>query len=90
MKPHPIIGEPEVGEEALDLMVERGGTWAAYQNVDLGSPDLGSLRFLQVGAGCTFAEPPERMPDSKIGTGWRLYWIGWVNLETGKIMEVQP
>jgi hypothetical protein len=61
--------------------------WAAFQNHDLGHPDLGHLRFLAIGPGCTFKTPPARMPDTKEVIGWRYILVGKVNLKTGAIEE---
>lgn len=71
--------------EALKQMRERGGNWAAYENHDLGHPDLGHLRFLKYGPDCTLKEPPARYPDTSEGIGWRYVYIGTVNLESGEI-----
>lgn len=61
--------------------------WAAYQNADLSSADCGSLRFLAVGPNNTFRDPPDRYPDSALGTGWRFLFVGWVSLETGEVLR---
>lgn len=73
--------------EALRQMQERGGTWAAYQNADLSSADVGRLQFLKVGPDCTHKEPPTRMPDTPAcGPGWRYPFAGMVDLETGEVI----
>jgi len=82
--------EPDVGEEALAAMRKRGGTWAAYQNMDMGHPDLGGVRCLKIGPDCTFHGPPDRMPDTQHGIGWRYLHVGWVDLETGMIIDCLP
>ena len=64
------------------------GAWYAYQNVALDSSTLGEIRFLKVGPKATFTTPPKRYPDSHLGTGWRHYLCGVVNLETGKVEEI--
>ncbi len=77
-----------IDPDALSQMRERAKPetrWAVYQNQALDSATLGELRFLHVGSGCTFAEPPPRYPDTQFGTGWRHLFIGWVNLDTGEI-----
>lgn len=71
--------------EALEQMNERGGTWAAYENMDMSSRHVGHLQFLKVGCGCTFDTPPSQMPDNTYGVGWRYRYIGYVNLNTGEI-----
>lgn len=73
------------GQEALQAMRTRGGTWAAYQNHALDSADLGHLRFLKIGAGCTFEAPPQRYPDRPDTIGWRYLYVGMVNFATGQI-----
>ena len=67
---------------------DRGQRWYAYQNHDLGSREIGRLRFLKVGPDCTFRVPPDRYPDTPEVIGWRYLLVGIVNLETGKIEEV--
>lgn len=76
-----------IGPEALAQMRERGGNWAAYVNIAMDSAGLGTLQFLQFGAGCTFAEPPARCPDTHLGTGWKFQFAGIVDLTSGKIIE---
>lgn len=76
-----------IGPEALQQMRERGGQWAAYENHDLGHPELGHLQFLKFGPGCTFEKAPERMPDTQTHINWRYVRVGPVNLETGEIEE---
>jgi hypothetical protein len=76
---------PQIAPEVLTILRQRGGTWAVYQNHAMDSADLGGLRFLQVGEGCTIAIAPERYPDSHLGVGWRYLLVGRVNLESGEI-----
>jgi hypothetical protein len=84
-----LIGDAKPEPEALAQMRERGGEWFAYQNMDLGSRDIGHLTFLKVGPGQTFVTPPERRPDFPGGSlGWRYLLVGKVDLETGEIREV--
>ena len=75
--------------QALQAMRDRPGLWAAYENHDLGHPDLGHLRFLKCGPECTLKEPPARYPDTADFIGWRYVYIGTVNLETGEVDRVQ-
>jgi hypothetical protein len=85
-----LLGNATINPETLTTMRERnrrGTDWAAIQNHALDSADIGGLRFLQIGEGCTFATPPERYPNTQFGTGWRHLLVGFVNLETGKIVE---
>ncbi len=76
----------EEEEEALAQMKERGGTWAAYVNSDLSSANCGHLKFLKVGAGCTFETAPKRYPDTPTEINWRYLYGGMVDLETGNII----
>lgn len=71
--------------EALRQMQERGGSWAAYQNVALDSAGAGHIQFLKVGPDCTFKTPPKRCPDTPSGLGWKYSYVGMVNLLTGEI-----
>jgi len=87
-----LIGDTKPGPEALADMrkfaaATPGTTWAAYQNHDMGHPNLGHLQFLAVGPGCTFKTPPRNSPDTPSGLGWRYLHVGTVNLETGEIEE---
>jgi hypothetical protein len=79
-----------VTSEALAQMRERtmpGDRWAAYQNMDLGHPHCGDLRFLVIGEGRTFHTAPPRYPDHpELGLGWRYSFIGWVDLEKGVVL----
>lgn len=59
-------------KKTMEGWVEGGHKVAVYVNHALDSSDLGHTRFLKVGEGCTFAEPPERYPDTpQHGIGWR-------------------
>lgn len=89
---HELIGDEKPAPEALQQMRDRAKPdtkWAAYQNHDMSNTSLGHLQFLQIGVGCTYAEAPERMPDSHLGIGWRYLFVGFVNLETGNVEEVK-
>lgn len=62
----------EIEDGPLDAMTERGGSWAAYRNEDLGHPEVGRVVCIAFGPGRTFAEPPPKAPDSPAwGFGWR-------------------
>lgn len=83
-----LVGDNTIGADALLFMRNQGGTWAAYQNVDLSSRQIGHIRCLKYGPGCTFLDAPKpRLPDSKLGPGWQYYYVGTVDLENGKIIE---
>lgn len=78
------------GNVALEHMRKRGGTWAAFQNCNLGHYDLGRLAFLQYGPTCGYPVPPPRYPDcAVIGVGWRYLHVGYVNLTSGEIEETE-
>ena len=78
-----------IDADVLEIMRSRateGARWAAFENADMSHPELGRLTFLKVGKGCTFSEAPKHAPDSAaIGLGWRYLYVGFVNLETGKV-----
>ena len=86
---HTLLGDGKIDRHALIAMRERGGDWYAYQNHAMDSAALGHIQFLRCGAGCTHTEPPARMPDTQFGMGWKYLPVGKVNLELGKIEEVQ-
>lgn len=80
-----------IDESALHTMRQRsrpGTFWAVYENVAMDSANAGHLQFLQVGAGCTFGEPPPKYPmDNAHGMGWRYCYCGNVDLEAGTVLE---
>jgi hypothetical protein len=84
-----LVGPNTVHEEALRTIRERGGRWAAYQNVDLGHSQLGHLRYLQYGPLNTFKQPPERYPDTNEGPGFRYIHSGFVDLKEGIIVDTE-
>ena len=90
MKSALILGDERPHEDALVQMRERGNYWAAYQNHDMGHPQLGHLQFIKYGPGCTFVSPPEPCPDTVHGLGWRYVFVGIVDLATGDIVEYGP
>jgi hypothetical protein len=52
------------------------------------SSGLGHLRFLATGPQNTIKEAPKpTLPDFHGEINWRYQFVGWVNLETGKIEE---
>jgi len=85
-----ILGTEKPDLAVLTILRERlkpGQTWFVYQSHDMSSVTLGHLQFLCCGPGCTFADPPQRMPDSHLGIGWRYLLVGKVDFETGQIVE---
>ena len=87
--PSDIASEPDTLAQMRARPLLDGQRWAAYQNHDLGHPDIGRMAFLKVGPGCTFTEAPERRPDTSDMIGWRYLHVGYVNLDTGLIYPEQ-
>lgn len=65
-----------------------GTKWVAYQNHDLGHPDLGHLKFLAVGPLNTIHTAPDRLPDMERELNWRYVLVGYVDLESGEIVPI--
>jgi len=87
-----ILGTEKPDANTLQLLRERlkpDQTWFAYQNHAMDSSNLGHLQFLCCGPGCTFSEPPARMPDSHLGIGWRYLLVGRVDMSTGEIVWLE-
>ncbi len=83
-----FIGDDKAIEAAtLHTLRERGGTWAVYQNVALDSANCGHITFLKFGPGCTHESPPEHMPDTSAGLGWKYRHVGYVDLKNGEIVD---
>jgi len=79
--------DPVIHPSSLKQMKERGGSWAAYQNHDLGSRNIGHLKFLKVGEECTYKTPPSYYPANTICEGHNYLFVGMVDLQTGNITE---
>lgn len=77
--------EYDIHPEPLAAMRERGGKWAAYCNMDIGSSALGHFKYLCHGKGCTFEKPPKQLPDTPSEINWRYQYVGEVNLESGEV-----
>jgi hypothetical protein len=86
MKNTLIIGSEAIDPITLALMQSRGGEWYAYQNHDLGHPQLGHLKFLKCGPDCTCKHPPQYMPDTETEINWRYILVGKVDLSLGRIL----
>jgi hypothetical protein len=67
-----------ISPDTARTLRQQGGTWAIYENVDLGHPGIGHLKFLRVGGGCTFQEPPKRLPDTETEINWRYWLVGTI------------
>lgn len=76
------VGDPD--PDALTMMRDRGGEWAAYQNYALDSAACGHMAFLNVGEGRTYKVAPQTYPGN-IATAWAYKLVGYVVLETGRI-----
>ncbi len=85
------LAAPRAGLEALAIMQERGvlpgQAWHAYQNQDLGSRDIGHIKFVKIGVACTLPAPPPHYPDDSVSQGHAYRHVGVVDLVTG---EVKP
>ena len=81
-----LIGDVKIEPDTLATIRQRGGTWAAYQNVAMDSAGLGHLQFLQYGPERTFKTPPVTMPDTQAGLGWKYRHVGFVDLVSGEIV----
>lgn len=81
--------------EALEQMKEsphnyKSTRWGAFQNKALDSSNLGHIQFLAIGPDNTYDSAPKRYPaDTSSGMGWRYLFVGYVDLETGEIEEVE-
>ena len=78
-----------IDNSALIAMADQGGDWFTYQNVALDSADLGGLRFLNCGDGCTIQKPPLRYPDTHLGVGWRYQLAGKVDIARGLTIDLK-
>ncbi len=85
-----LLGDGKIDPSTLAAIKQRGGAWAAFQNVALDSSELGAVQFLRYGPECTFKAPPEALPDTRSGVGWRFRHVGFVDLTAGKIVTVEP
>lgn len=85
------LADARPDESALDKMQaycesHPEAKWAAFQNEDLGSVDIGHLKFLAVGPNCGMKIiRHNRMPDTPQSINWRYQFVGFVNLTTGEI-----
>jgi hypothetical protein len=83
-----LLGDATMHPTVLQTLRVRGGEWYAYQNHVMDGATLGELQFLQVGPDRTYKTPPQRMPDTQHGIGWRFSLVGKVDLESGQIVEL--
>lgn len=85
VKPAQIIGDEQPDSDAIEAMrsqISPEGRWAAFQNHDLGSREVGHVMFMAVGPNNTTKRIDH---PSWGGSNWRYIFVGFVNLETGKI-----
>jgi len=69
-----LSGQLEIPDAIIPTLqgfLDEGCRIAVYQNHDLSHSGLGSLAYLKVGRTAPYKEAPERLPDSRIGLGWR-------------------
>lgn len=90
VKSHPLTGDAKPEPAALEDMRKRSvqwpsARWAASQCVDLGSPNIGRLRFFAVGPENTVNSVMQDRP-----LHWSEYFVGFVNLQTGLIEPYAP
>lgn len=65
-----ILGD--AGREKANAWLARGDGIAVYRNEDLGSGDVGSIKFMSFGsAEAQFVVPPEQLPDFPSEINWR-------------------
>ena len=69
---------------ALDQMRSIGGSWYAYRNAAFDSSRFGHLKFLKCGEGCTFSEPPKRLPDTPTEINWPYLLVAGGPLDLGR------
>lgn len=85
----PAPGKPKAELEALEMMLKHGvlpgQAWHAYENKDLGSPQVGHLKFVKCGVACTLLTPPESYPHDSMSQGRMYRHIGTVDMVTGEI-----
>lgn len=89
-RPAPQSEESLIDPPALVKMRELSAArptirWAAAQCVDLGSRNLGHLRFIAIGPDCE----TKQVTDKRL-SHWSYYFVGWVNLETADIQPLVP
>ena len=85
-----LLGDGKIHPQTFAAISRRGGKWAAYQCVALDSSQLGAVQFLKYGPDCTFKAPPEAMPDTPAGIGWKFRHVGFVDLASGQIVATEP
>jgi len=69
-----------ISREAYQLMQERGGRWAVYQNADITARErAGHLQFLKFSDDCTFRTPPSTYPKPTITEGTNYLMVGEVD-----------
>ena len=85
-----LLGDGKINRQTFEAIRQRGGHWAAYQCLALDNSQLGAVQFLKYGQDCTFKAPPEAMPDTPAGIGWKFRHVGYVDLDAGKIVATEP
>jgi hypothetical protein len=64
--------------------------FVAFQSMDMSSETLGDVVFIRIGEDSTLKVIPPQAPDGQWGLGWRYKPVGYINLETGKIVTERP
>jgi hypothetical protein len=67
----------ELTKEALKIMREHGGKWAAYS----AHRTSGSLQFVPFGNGTQYDSPPVMIIDDEYALSYKLWLVGPVNVE---------
>jgi hypothetical protein len=81
------VGQPTIG------FIKRSGYHfphtrrAAHRNEDLGHYRCGGLRFLAIGPQNTYRAAPNRLPGTPDTINWRYIYIGFLDLQTGRIVN---
>lgn len=71
----------EIDSSIIEVMRERGGQWAVYQDRAFDSSSFGRLQFLKYGIECTYQEPPSSLPGD-----WKYQHVGFVDLTNGVVV----
>jgi len=77
-----IISPLDIDVEVLEIIRNRGGHWAAYQNHAMDSVNAGHLQFLKYGVDCTYQEAPAKFPND-----WKYLLVGFVDLTNGVVVS---
>lgn len=79
--------------ETVNLWLERGDGIAVYENVEIGHPQAGHMKFVSYGstaAQLETEEPPVRLPDIGGDINWRYHLIGTYRGEPLEVTSPAP